>query len=201
MLPLDYENIFKYIRKTKYDWGTNYTVHKVIDGVNNHFYHNKSLIGALVNRDLLMRADWDYDLWVEFEDLDYTYIPELLPRYEDTRKPEKLKNIYQRSDERGWWIGKNTLYYGSFKTLKEAEKHRDMLDETGWRASFYIPRSTENKYIRRNNRNGFCVQKKINGKSKTLKCSNDYEYIRRYRDLLVENNWNKEKVEEVMTDG
>jgi len=109
---LAYEGFYRNITKIKDD----YIVRK-----NGEVYANcKTLAEALYERDRLISADWDWDLYVEMPDTINGYLHITLPPFE--HKASYITHIKEY-----WTVvgkGANPKYYGCYHTREEAEKVR-----------------------------------------------------------------------------
>lgn len=114
--------------------------------------------------------------------------------YEDTRFITKKGNKYEIYKT----INGRKKYYGSFDTLKEAQKRRDELIVDNWGYSFeeFPPQGRTPKYGKyitfHNGR--FKVLKLLNGQQRFIGAFNTVDEAKKLRDFLIDNNWDLTKV-------
>ena len=114
--------------------------------------------------------------------------------YEDTRFITKKINKYEIYKS----INGRKKYYGSFDTLKEAQKRRDELIVDNWGYSFEeFPLQGKTpkygKYITFHN-GRFKVLKLLNGHQRFIGAFNTVDEAKKLRDFLIDNNWDLTKV-------
>lgn len=108
------ENPFKHIHKMKYD----YSIDKNVNGEFIHYYSCKSLIQALMVRDLLIANDWD---------------PLVVPKHQTaTGEPYIYKSSKTDSFVIQKTINGQSVHFNTFKTLEDAILERELLIKYDW---------------------------------------------------------------------
>lgn len=96
---------------------------------NEHYGYYQNLAEALFDRDRLIQCEWDWELFVQLPETPNGYIHIELPEFD--RQKTYIKHIPER-----WEIQKRIdgklKYFGSYRSLEEAEKRRDELIDNGW---------------------------------------------------------------------
>ena len=103
-----------------------YQIEKMIDGSKKYFGYGKTLIEALMMKDLLVENNWDE-----------SFIKVKLNPYRHIHRTKKGYYIITRK------IKGKTRYYGHFLSLGDAIEYREILQRKGW--------STNNRFVRNPN--------------------------------------------------
>lgn len=90
-------------------------------------------------------------------------------------------NIYK-------YIGKECYFYGKYKNIDEARRHRDFLVEHNWDIQYQIRPDKSMQYIRYLD-GKYRIYKTINKICHYYGTFNTIEEAREYRDFLIEHEW------------
>ena len=158
---------------------TGFSVYKWINGKQKHLGHAKTLIMALMIRDWCIANNWKP---YPGNMMKYIYQDKRTGHYQIIKQFSKNgKRIYSR-------------YYGSFKTLEEAQEYRDLCVEKDWDEQL-MPCNNPTvinplKYIQKTPAGNYRIGKWENGKSVHYGTYLTLFDAIQERDLLIKYNWN-----------
>ena len=84
--------------------------------------------------------------------------------------------------------------YGTYNTLEDAENARCNLESNGWESTTEFSESKYGKYISKLPNEYYMLSKLFSGVRVTFKISKDLDYLKNLRFMLIENNWDEEKI-------
>ena len=145
-----------------------YTLEKTINGKRKYFGYARTLIEALMLRDILNATNWEKSI----------------------SKLNPYRNIHHTS--KGYYmitrkINGKTRYYGHFLTIEEAIAYRDLLDKKGWSSNNRYCRNP-NAGIHLNKCGSYEVFHHHNGKNEYYGCYKTLEEARTVKELCVKYN-------------
>ncbi len=163
----------------------------------------KKLTDALSERDIITKYNGDEDLMCEDPTVVYDYTKEELPPFSQENEniicDTEHKNRYKLQKQ----IENHAVIVGFYPTYNLAKLVKDYLDSTKWdkktiKKITHITQviHTRNKYIHRRN-NKYYVELNRKRKTKIYAKYNDIELARFIRNNLVNNNWDRESIEEL----
>lgn len=167
---------------------TGFSIYKMINGKQKHLGHAKTLIMALMIRDWCMANDWKRYPYHEMK-----YI------YQDPRTGH-----YQILKQWGSPPKKIIGHYGSFKDLNQAKEYRDLCIEKEWDEQLMPCNNplavNPLKYIQKTPSGNYRIEKWINMEMVHYGTYSNIIDAINERDLLLEHNWDLDKVCELTDD-
>ena len=113
------------------------------------------------------------------------------------RKTPKELDCIRKTPYNTWvvvkWINGKQVSFGTFKSLKQAKKHRDFCVRNNW--SNECKKRHQLKHISQDKRTGrYFIHRRVNGENKYYGYFSNIIDAIHERDLLIKFNWNLEEL-------
>lgn len=203
------DNTMKHIRKR----GNNYAIVKQIGEKHVYFGSFNSLQEAVNHRDYCVAENWDVGKCKlpPKEPVKHHIITKkrksCKKKVKQEHKPVEHINplkvfIRKKSGKFEVRHANNegeSIKYGTFKTMEEAEKHVKYCEKRRWDEMCIIPPREKNireinKYIFLKKNGGYYIMKHIRNKNVIFAHFNDLEEVRKYRDHCMWSGWNPKMI-------
>lgn len=200
------DNTMKHIRKR----GNNYAIVKQIGENHVYFGSFNSLQEAVNHRDYCVAENWDVGK-CKLPPKEPVKHHILTKKRKSCKKEVKqeIKSVEHELEPISKKSGKfevrhannegESIKYGAFKTMEEAEKHVKYCEKRRWDEMCIIPPREKN--IRKINRHiflkkngGYYIMKHIRNKNVIFAHFNDLEEVRKYRDHCMWSGWNPKMI-------